>query len=380
MNKINLFFAIFLLTFLTIGCEKNVEIPEPSTPVAVAAEDTRNIVQTQDAIAQLFSVTAYSRAFAELQQQGIPAPCGTPAFFEVENGNGFQIDFDNCTLGTDLIVDGFIRFETFGGDDPSNNDTNTDLYFTEFTINGCTIINLSPGSFIRFQDVAAPNAGYDLFEVFTPQTFRVNHNLDNNYTLYLPFNTIGIPQDEQVHLKIRTDPSLNINYTSSTPQAFLDSLYNVEFTLKIEERPNATGLSDDRWRAQTYTQAGVSVQNLQLLTDSDPNNTNLEDIEGLKMSLACGHFKGGRLILDKEIAGVGCYYPYQIFDFDYDMQSGDMHLDPIDCNYTLAAGDTESCDGWAVRTNYGECSSTICSVCSDLNQRPMPVCKKVQCW
>jgi len=401
-NLIGSFLILFILVLLSSGCKK-----ETTTPVApaslVSPDDTRNIVQTQDAIAQLFSVTAYSQAIAQMQMQGIPTPCGVAKDIGVSGGQGIEITFDNCSLATGLVVDGTLRFETFESPNPptpaiplspsNSGGVKTHLIFSTFTINGCTITNLSAGSFIVFRDVADNNAGYDLFQVYAPQTFRVDHTLDDGYTIFVPFNSTGIPEESVAHLKVRTDPSLNVTFAGNSPTEFLDELYNVELTLKIENRPvtDPPGLPfSNRWRALTYTSSGEKVQNLQLRTGSTSSDPSNEDIEGLKMSLQCGHFKGGTLILDKEIRtdfnndgiidDTGCFYPYQIFDFDYDMQSGDQHLDVIDCNYSLPTEDAESCDGWAIRTNYGDCSSTICSVCNQLNQRPDPVCQKVQCW
>lgn len=386
-NTIKLLLALCLL--VVIGCEKENTVPTPP-PAPTPTDDTRNIVQAENAFTQLFSVTAYGTAMAALQQAGIPTPCGSAQYYNVTGGYGITLDFDNCTLAPGLVVDGTLDFETFGATNPSDNDANTDLYFTSFTINGCEIINLSPGSFIRFTDIADPTSSYDLYEVFAPQTFRVNHTLDNNYTIFMPFNTNNIPQEDRVHLKVRTDPKLDADFSVDNASAFLDELYNTEFTLKIEERPNATGQSDDRWRARTFTQGGEYVQTLQLITETDPGNSDLEDIDGLKLSMQCGHFKGGTLILNKSIdvdfdgdgeqQSLGCFYPFQEYNFDYDMQPGDVHKDPIDCSYTLPPADTEACDGWALRTNYGVCTSTVCTVCNSPAQTLNPDCQVVECW
>lgn len=387
MKKIIYSGLLFAILCLFTDCKKEEAPVTPETTDIQQHVDP--VLEAQNTFSQLFSVAVYGQAAFQSQLfLNTPPPCGTSSFpTNNSGGSSIEIVFNDCVLATGLKVDGTVRFEVFGSDSPSTNPTagnpvNTKLFFNTITINDRVIQNLSPGSFIEFRDIADPAAGYDLFEVFTPQTFRVQHTSNSNYTDYLPFETLNIPQENQVHLKLKIEPSISVDFTNNTPAEFWDDLYNKEFTLKVEKRPvgfTDNGFVEDNfWRARTYTSSGSSVQNLQLLTQSDAS-TPLDDIDGLRFSLQCGYFKGGTLITNKEIAGVGCYYPFATYDFGYNMMSGDMEGDAIDCNTTTTTeGD---CDIWAIRKSYGDCPVASCTICNDLTPSNRPLtCDIVKCF
>lgn len=393
MRNLFCFISVVLLLVTAFGCRKEkLETPQEAEPLL----NVDPVIEAENIFSQLFSVATYAQYALAVPNTASAPACSTPTFFSVPGGYGLNIDFDNCTLAPGLVVDGTIDFQLFGSNSPSTNPTpgnpvNTQLFFNNIVINGRSIQNLSTGSFVEFRDIADPVAGYDLFEVVSPQTFRVTHVDNPYYTDFIPFETFDVPDAQKVHLKLKIAPSISTNFTDNTAEEILDDLFAKEFTLKIEKKPSGfdmtnSNLDDDFWRANTYPVSGGSIiQSLQLITQSDPAFP-ADDIEGLSFSLQCGYFKGGTLITSKAILadfGGGlspiCYYPFESYDFGYNMMPGDEEGDAIDCTATGAVnGD---CDIWAIRKSFGDCSSTICSVCQDISPANRPLtCTIVKCF
>ena len=376
--------TLLLFALMTIfqACKKEVVQPiiEP-----VVFDDATKVVQDQDVISQLFVVAGYAQAIgaAKAQNEDFRMTCGDASFPEdcPSGSTGcVEISFiNNCTLlPSGLKLNGTLRFETFGTADPSDNSpANTLLKFSTFTIND-RIISLPPSTFIRFQDIADPLAGYDLFEVFSSaDVITVEHIEDSNTTEYIPFKREFPAAPEPIHLKLRVEPSLTVDYdTNMNPQDFLNDLLNKNFIMKIEKQPGSDGsFPTHLWQAITYNSVGAPIQELHLITEETNNSSDPFDIKGLKFNLSCQHFTNGILSLRKR-ASAGCYYNYRDYDFGYENGGA-----------TICAEQTgDACDDFVLLTEYTGGSNCDLNVrisegqCMNIDDFCTPECRAVQCF
>ena len=382
MNRLtNSILLLFALIFVAQGCKKDVVEPQVAP---VTFDDATKVVQDQDIISQLFVVSGYAQAIgaAQAQNQNFRMNCGIASFpTDCPSGSTgcVEIEFDNCTLlPSGLKLNGTLRFETFGTADPSDNSpANTLLKFSSFAIND-RVITLPPNTFIRFQDIADPVAGYDLFEVFSSaDEITVDHIEDSNTTKYIPFKKATTSSPEPIHIKLRIEPSLTVDYTTNTnPQDFLNDLLSKDFIMKLEKQPGSDGSAPTHlWQAITYNSVGAPIQELHLITDETNNSSDPFDIKGLKFNLSCQHFTNGKLSMQKR-ASSGCYYNYRDYDFGYENGGS-----------TVCADQTgNACDDFVLLTEYTGGSSCNLNVfvptgqCSNINNLCTPECRSVQCF
>lgn len=378
---INSALLLFALILISQGCKKE-EVQPQVEPVVF--DDATKVVQDQDVISQLFVVAGYAQAIgaAQAQNQNFRMTCGTATFpTDCPSGSTgcVEIDFADCILlPSGLKLNGTLRFETFGTSNPSDNSpANTLLKFSSFTIND-RIISLPPNTFIRFQDIAAPTAGYDLFEVFSSaDEIEVQHLLDGNTTKYIPFKKATSASPEPIHIKLRVEPSLNVVYSSTTnPQDFLLDLLAKDFIMKLEKQPGSDGSAPAHlWQAITFNSVGAPIQELHLITAEDNNSTDPFDIKGLKFNLQCQHFTNGILSIEKR-ASAGCYYKYRDYDFGY------VSGAPVVC----AEQTGNVCDDFVLLTEYTGGSGCNLNVfiptgqCKNINDFCTPECRSIQCF
>ncbi len=371
---------LLALVIISQGCKKEDVAPQTEP---VVFDDATRVVQDQDVISQLFVVSGYAQAIgaAQAQNQNFRMNCGTATFPTCPSGSTgcVDIDFDDCILlPSGLKLNGTLHFETFGTADPSDNSpANTLLKFSTFTIND-RIITLPANTFIRFQDIADPVAGYDLFEVFSSaDEINVEHLLDGGNTKYIPFKKATSTSPEPIHMKLRVEPSLTVDYNSNTtPVDFLNDLLNKDFTMKLEKQPGSDGSAPTHlWQAITFNSVGAPTQELHLITEEANNSADPFDIKGLKFNLNCQHFTNGKLSMQKR-ASSGCYYNYRDYDFGYE-EGGS----------TECADQTgKACDDFVLLTEYTGGSGCNLNVfvptgqCANIDNLCTPECRSVQCF
>lgn len=377
-NSILLLFALMLIAQ---ACKK--ETAEPQSEPVLFDAATR-VAQDQDVLSQLFVVAGYAQAIAsaQTQNQNFRMNCGVATFpTNCPSGSTgcVEIDFADCFLITSgLKLNGTLRFETYGTADPSDNSpANTLLKFSTFAINDRTI-SLPANTFIRFQDIADPVAGYDLFEVFSSaDEITIDHIEDSSTTKYIPFKKANESSPEPIHIKLRIEPSLTVDYdTNTNPQDFLSDLLNKDFVMKLEKQPGSDGSEPTHfWQAVTCNSVGVPTQQLHLITEASNNSSDPFDIKGLEFNLNCQHFTSGKLFMTKRSSS-GCYYNYRDYDFGYENGGS-----------TVCAEQTgDACDDFVLLTEYTGGSNCDLNVfvptgqCANINNFCNPECRGVQCF
>lgn len=378
---INSALLLFALIIISQGCKKE-EIEAQVEPVVF--DDATKVVQDQDVISQLFVVAGYAQAIAaaQAQNQNFRMSCGTATFptnCPTSSEGCVDINFADCTLlSSGLKLNGTLHFETFGTANPSDNSpANTLLKFSTFTIND-RAISLPPNTFIRFQDIADPAAGYDFFEVFSSaDEITVEHLLDNNTTKYIPFKKIDTDTLDPIHIQLRVEPSLTVDYdTNTNPLDFLNDLLNKDFIMKLEKQPGSNGTAPTHlWQAITCNSMGAPIQELHLITEEANNSSDPFDIKGLEFNLSCQHFTSGKLSMRKRAAS-GCYYNYRDYDFGYE-----------DGGSTVCAEQTgDACDDFVLLTEYTGGSSCDLNFristgqCTNIDNLCTPECRSIQCF